>query len=171
MLLFGLVFMIHGGCLRGNDATAAPWFQRSLVGSEVGPTSSPIDGSTNDRGITTRFDRSKIAGATKDRDAEYLVSQPREGDQGCCNSTPFATRSRQSATGCKEVLSRKARPDPNGRSVRHQNLKSRSSGGIQSGLMVSSMALAVWGTRRINPRCSSRISMEFTDGGVRLKNR
>ena len=55
--------------------------------------------------------------------------------------------------------------------LRGHNLKGRSSDGIQSRLMVSSIARALPGMRRMNPRCSSRISMEFTDGGVRLKNR
>ena len=53
----------------------------------------------------------------------------------------------------------------------HQNLKGCSRGGIRSGSMQSSIALATPGVRRMNPRCSSRISMELTDGGVRLKNR
>jgi len=55
--------------------------------------------------------------------------------------------------------------------VRYHTLNGRSRGGIQLGLMVSSIARALPGTRRINLRRSSRISMELTEGGVRLKNR
>src|ERR1035441_4857325 len=62
-------------------------------------------------------------------------------------------------------------PGSDCRPVWRQNRKGRSSGGIQSGLMASSMARALPGMRRMNPLCSSRISMEFTDGGVRSKNR
>jgi hypothetical protein len=32
-----LTFAVLSGFLRGNAATAAPWFSRSLVGLEVGP--------------------------------------------------------------------------------------------------------------------------------------
>ena len=68
------------GCLRGNAATALPWFQRSLVGLEVGPTGSQFGGATNDPGFATRFDGRDIARASKACGVEYLVVWTREGD-------------------------------------------------------------------------------------------
>jgi len=52
-----------------------------------------------------------------------------------------------------------------------QNLKGRSIGGIESGGRVISMARAFRAMRRMNSRCSNRMSIEFTEGGVRLKKR
>ena len=80
-LLLGLLTIADlGGCLSGNSASGAPWFQHSLVGLEVGPTGSQFGGSTNDTGFATRFDGGKIARATKGCDADYLVIWTRESD-------------------------------------------------------------------------------------------
>ena len=68
-----LTFAVLGGCLSGNTASAAPWFQHSLVGLEVGPTGSQFGGATNDPGFATRFDGRDIARASKACGAEYLV--------------------------------------------------------------------------------------------------
>ena len=69
-------------------ATAAnvPWFQRSLVGLEVGPTGSQFGGSTNDTGFASHFDGGKIARASKASGAEYLVIWARDGDWVFYNS-------------------------------------------------------------------------------------
>ena len=67
-------------------AADRPWFQRSLVGLEVGPTGSQFGGSTNDTGFATRFNGRDIVRATKDSGAEYLVIWTREGDWAFYNS-------------------------------------------------------------------------------------
>ena len=51
-----LTFAVLGGCLRGDAATALPWFQHSLVGLEVGPTGSQFGGATNDPGFAIRLE-------------------------------------------------------------------------------------------------------------------
>lgn len=61
-------------------AAEQPWFRRSLVGLEVGPTGSQFGGSTNDTGFATRFNGRDIARATRVSGAEYLVIWAREGD-------------------------------------------------------------------------------------------
>lgn len=61
-------------------AAKQPWFRRSLVGLEVGPTGSQFGGSTNDTGFATRFNGRDIARAAKTSGAEYLVIWAREGD-------------------------------------------------------------------------------------------
>lgn len=81
-----LAFAILGGGLRGPAAPATPWFQRSLVGLEVGPTGSQFGGATNDPGFATRFDGRQIARATKASGGEYLVIWTREGDWAFYNS-------------------------------------------------------------------------------------
>ena len=69
-----------------SEAANLPWFQRSLVGLEVGPTGSQFGGSTNDTGFATRFNGRDIVRATKDSGAEYLVIWTREGDWAFYNS-------------------------------------------------------------------------------------
>lgn len=66
--------------LQSSSAAEAPWFRRSLVGLEVGPTGSQFGGSTNDTGFATQFNGREIARATKASGAEYLVIWTREGD-------------------------------------------------------------------------------------------
>lgn len=61
-------------------AAEPPWFRRSLVGLEVGPTGSQFGSSTNDTGFATRFNGRDIARATKAGGGEYLVIWTREGD-------------------------------------------------------------------------------------------
>jgi hypothetical protein len=80
LLPFALAF---AGALTAADR---PWFQRSLVGLEVGPTGSQFGGSTNDTGFATRFNGRDIVRATKDSGAEYLVIWTREGDWAFYNS-------------------------------------------------------------------------------------
>ena len=50
-------------------------------------------------------------------------------------------------------------------------LNGRSSSGIIAGPINSVMPRAWPRAREMNPRCSSRISIELTDGAVRLKKR
>lgn len=47
-------------------AGSLPWFKRSLVGLEVGPTGSQFGASPADTGFATRFNGRDIARATKD---------------------------------------------------------------------------------------------------------
>ncbi len=66
-----------------SSATATsttPWFKRSLVGLEVGPTGSQFGSSPQDTGFAARFDGREIVRATKACGAEYLVIWAREGD-------------------------------------------------------------------------------------------
>ena len=62
------------------DPVATPWYQRSLVGLEVGPTGSQFGSSPNDTGFATRFNGRDIVRATEECGAEYLVIWAREGD-------------------------------------------------------------------------------------------
>ena len=64
----------------GATETKGAWFQRSLVGLEVGPTGSQFGGSIKDTGFAVRFNGADIARATKATGAEYLVIWAREGD-------------------------------------------------------------------------------------------
>ena len=61
-------------------AAEKPWYQKSLVGLEVGPTGSQFGSSTNETRFATRFNGREIARATKASGAEYLVIWTREGD-------------------------------------------------------------------------------------------
>ena len=61
-------------------AAAQPWFQRSLVGLEVGPTGSQFGGDAADVGYASKFDGRAIARATKACGGEYLVIWARDGD-------------------------------------------------------------------------------------------
>lgn len=62
-------------------AADKPWFQRSLVGMEVGPTGAQFGHSdTNDTRYCARFDGREIARAAKACHAEYLVIWARDGD-------------------------------------------------------------------------------------------
>jgi hypothetical protein len=56
------------------------WFQRSLVGLEVGPTGSQFGGDPADTGYAAKFDGRQIARATRDCGGEYLVIWARDGD-------------------------------------------------------------------------------------------
>lgn len=75
-----LIFTAFISSLLPSMAADRPWFQRSLVGLEVGPTGSQFGGSTNDAGFAVRFNGRDIARATKECGAEYLVIWAREGD-------------------------------------------------------------------------------------------
>jgi hypothetical protein len=57
-----------------------PWFSRSLVGLEVGPTGSQFGGDPVDIGYALMFDGQEIARATKACAGEYLVIWARDGD-------------------------------------------------------------------------------------------
>jgi hypothetical protein len=75
-----LTCAVLGGCLSGNSATSPPWFQRSLVGLEVGPTGAQFGGDAADVGYAAKFDGREIARATKACGGEYLVIWARDGD-------------------------------------------------------------------------------------------
>ena len=67
-------------CALSIRAADVPWFRRSLVGLEVGPTGSQFGGSTNDIGFAVRFNGRDIARAARACGVEYLVIWTREGD-------------------------------------------------------------------------------------------
>jgi hypothetical protein len=71
----------------GATEAKAAWFQRSLVGLEVGPTGSQFGSSSKDTGFAVRFNGGGIARATKGAGAEYLVIWAREGDWAFYDST------------------------------------------------------------------------------------
>lgn len=81
-LVAGLILAGHAFGSEASDpgADPVPWFQRALVGLEVGPTGSQFGGSPNDVGFATRFTGRDIARATKACGAEYLVIWAGEGD-------------------------------------------------------------------------------------------
>lgn len=81
VILIGLL-----GVALFGEAADQPWFRRSLVGLEVGPTGSQFGGSTRDTGFATRFNGRNIARATKESGGEYLVIWTREGDWAFYNS-------------------------------------------------------------------------------------
>jgi hypothetical protein len=74
------VLLLMLGAALAVASSDRPWFQRSLVGLEVGPTGSQFGGSTNDTGFATRFNGRDIVRASKESGAEYLVIWAREGD-------------------------------------------------------------------------------------------
>ncbi len=82
LLPFGLVLALTGPL----HAADLPWFRKSLVGLEVGPTGSQFGSSTHDTGFAVRFNGRDIARASKDCGAEYLVIWTREGDWAFYNS-------------------------------------------------------------------------------------
>lgn len=86
-------------------AAEQPWFRRSLVGLEVGPTGSQFGGSTNDTGFATRFNGRDIARATKASGAEYLVIWAREGDWAFYDSQ---LQPKPPGLGQRDVLDRKS---------------------------------------------------------------
>ena len=71
----------------GATEANAAWFQRSLVGLEVGPTGSQFGSSSKDTGFAVRFNGGEIARASKVTGAEYLVIWVREGDWAFYDST------------------------------------------------------------------------------------
>lgn len=76
-----MAFAVVGGCLRGHAASAAPWFQRSLVGLEVGPTGAQFGYSDpGDVRYCARFDGREIVRRTVAAHGEYLVLWARDGD-------------------------------------------------------------------------------------------
>lgn len=82
-LLNGLAVMVLCAVsLRAEPAQSesGPWFQRSLVGMEVGPTGSQFGGDPADVGYAAKFDGRQIARATRDCGGEYLVIWARDGD-------------------------------------------------------------------------------------------
>ena len=79
--LVSMSFAMFGGCLCGNAATTAPWFQRSLVGLEVGPTGAQFGYSgSNDVRYCARFDGREIVRRAVAAHCEYLVLWVRDGD-------------------------------------------------------------------------------------------
>lgn len=56
------------------------WFEKSLVGLEVGPTGAQFGSSPKDTGYAAAFDGTAIARATKDSGAAYLVMWARDGE-------------------------------------------------------------------------------------------
>lgn len=81
-----LILTLLVSSLLPSRAADRPWFQRSLVGLEVGPTGSQFGGSPHDTGFAARFNGRDIARATKECGAEYLVIWAREGDWAFYNS-------------------------------------------------------------------------------------
>jgi hypothetical protein len=77
---------------QGTTEASAPWFQRSLVGLEVGPTGSQFGSSASDTGFAVRFNGRDIARATKESGAEYLVIWAREGEWAFCLARECAHR-------------------------------------------------------------------------------
>lgn len=72
-------------CLLGADRPAAPeekpWFERHLVGMEVGPTGAQFGHSdTNDVRYAARFDGREIVRRCAAAHSEYLVLWARDGD-------------------------------------------------------------------------------------------
>ncbi len=75
-----LILTVLFGVTLVAQAAEQPWFRRSLVGLEVGPTGSQFGGSTKDTGFAARFNGRDITQAAKACGAEYLVIWTREGD-------------------------------------------------------------------------------------------
>lgn len=73
--------MLLGGSLCDLVAAAAPWFQTSLVGMEVGPTGAQFGHSdTNDARYCSRFDGREIVRRCVAAHCEYVVIWARDGD-------------------------------------------------------------------------------------------
>ncbi len=85
-ILVAILRMPFASQAQHPDPEKLAWFQRSLVGLEVGPTGSQFGGSPDDTGFAARFDGREIARVTKACGAEYLVIWAREGDWAFYNS-------------------------------------------------------------------------------------
>ncbi|MDB6036334.1 MAG: hypothetical protein JWM99_175 [Verrucomicrobiales bacterium] len=69
------------GALCGKAETDVPWYQRSLVGMEVGPTGAHFGYSnTNDARYASQFDGGEIVRKALGAHSEYLVFWARDGD-------------------------------------------------------------------------------------------
>src|ERR1051326_3552294 len=80
--LLGLALYIgFSGPTRGSAAPTLPWFQRSLVGMEVGPTGAQFGYSDpNDARYCARFEGREIVRRAAAAHCEYLVLWARDGD-------------------------------------------------------------------------------------------
>lgn len=94
-----------------KDASDQPWFRRSLVGMEVGPTGAQFGHSDpNDARYCARFDGREIVRRCVAAGCDYLVIWARDGDYAYYDSAllPKALAS-ASAIPCGRPLKR--RPD------------------------------------------------------------
>jgi hypothetical protein len=67
LTVFGtLLFCTRSMAVEPSQLESSPWFQRSLVGLEVGPTGSQFGGDPADTGYAAKFDGRQIARATID---------------------------------------------------------------------------------------------------------
>lgn len=72
--------VVLAGFGRALAAGEAPWFQRALVGMEVGPTGAQFGGGTHATDYASRFDGAEIVRRSVAAKAEYLVIWVRDGD-------------------------------------------------------------------------------------------
>ena len=63
-----------------SAAEPGPWYQRCLVGLEVGPTGAQFGSDPSDRGYAAEFDGREVVRRTVAAQAEYLVIWARDGE-------------------------------------------------------------------------------------------
>jgi hypothetical protein len=65
---------------------AAPWYQKVLVGMEVGPTGAQFGSDPSDTGYSARFDGREVVRRCVEAKSEYLVIWARDGEYAYYNS-------------------------------------------------------------------------------------
>lgn len=100
--------VVVGLLIAAGEASAAqvpdarvPWYERSWVGLEVGPTGAQFGGDAADAGYAARFDGREIARRTRDCGGEYLVIWARDGDWAYYDS---ALQPKCPGLGTRDVL-------------------------------------------------------------------
>ncbi len=74
------------GAQGGQPAAEVPWYQRCLIGMEVGPTGAQFGSDPSDSGYAARFDGREIVRRQVEAHSEYLVIWARDGEYAYYNS-------------------------------------------------------------------------------------
>jgi hypothetical protein len=87
LTLAASLLMAGSTLLEAQDASARPWFERVVVGMEVGPTGAQFGYSDpTDARYCRKWDGREIVKKCVDANAEYLVLWLRDGDYAYYNS-------------------------------------------------------------------------------------
>jgi hypothetical protein len=79
LLMFCLASSVSG-------QESVPWYRRSLVGMEIGPTGAQFGSDPRDTGYAARFDGREIVRRCREAHAEYVVIWARDGEYAYYNS-------------------------------------------------------------------------------------
>ena len=87
LALAAIVFAWDVSSLEAQESSARPWFERSIVGMEVGPTGAQWGHSDpSDKQYCRKWDGREIVKKCVEANAEYLVLWLRDGDYAYYNS-------------------------------------------------------------------------------------